>query len=130
MNYATGSSPLSVAIGDLNGDARPNLAVANFAGSASVLLNRGGGRFNAKVDYAARPLPRSIAIGDLNGDGKLDLATATPSLGNRIRAREPRQRQPLGRHVDYAAGHDPASVAIGDLNGDGRPDLTTARLLR
>ena len=52
--YATGHTPLSVAIGDLNGDCNPDLATANFlrAGTVSVLLNRGDGRFQTKRDYA------------------------------------------------------------------------------
>ena len=41
-----------------------------------MLLNRGDGSFQAKVDYATGPGPNSVAIGDLNGDGKPDLATA------------------------------------------------------
>src|SRR5256885_3693352 len=41
----------SVAIGDLNGDRRPDLVTANTqAGTASVLLNAGRGRFRAKLD--------------------------------------------------------------------------------
>ena len=68
--------PRSVAIGDLNGDGKPDLAIANHADNVSVLLNRGDGSFRAKLDYANRRRPRSVAIGDLNGDGKPDLATA------------------------------------------------------
>ena len=77
LDYATGSGPSSVAIGDLNGDGKPDLATANAdANSVSVLLNRGDGSFEAKLDYRTGRGPVSVAIGDLNGDGKPDLATA------------------------------------------------------
>ena len=76
--YATASRPWSVAIGDLNGDGRPDLAIVNDLDSTvSVLLNRGDGRFQARVDYATgHSTYESVAIGDLNGDGRPDLVTA------------------------------------------------------
>ena len=56
MHYAAGNMPWSVAIGDLDGDQAPDLAVAN-SGSAnvSVLLNQLGW------------------VGDLDGDGEIGL---------------------------------------------------------
>ena len=71
------SALYSVAIGDLNGDGKPDLATANgTTNTVSVLLNRGDGSFRAKLDYSTGHGPGSVAIGDLNGDGKPDLATA------------------------------------------------------
>jgi FG-GAP-like repeat len=76
-NYAVGRGPISVAIGDLNGDGKPDLATANDGGTVSVLENRGGGGFQAGLDYRAPgKIPVAIAIGDLNGDGRRDLVTA------------------------------------------------------
>src|SRR5215216_5309128 len=71
QSYATENNPVSVAIGDLNGDGKPDLATANeAAGNVSVLLNAGGGSFEARLDYATGYDPLSVAIGDLNGDRK------------------------------------------------------------
>jgi hypothetical protein len=69
--------PCSVAIGDLNGDGRPDLAVANNWSTVGVLLGLSGGTFAAAATYSSGgTYPYSVAIGDLNGDGRLDLAVA------------------------------------------------------
>ena len=82
--YAAGGSPWSVAVGDFNGDAQPDLAVGggNSANNVSVLLNNGSGGFLAAVNYAAGIQPRSVAVGDFNGDGKPDLAVANSGSAN------------------------------------------------
>ncbi|HMI98336.1 MAG TPA: FG-GAP-like repeat-containing protein [Gaiellaceae bacterium] len=83
LDYRTGRIPWSVAIGDVDGDGKPDLATANreIAGeggsnTVAVLLNKGDGSFQAKLEYATGRSPVSVAIGDLNADGKPDLATA------------------------------------------------------
>ncbi len=66
-----------MAVADLNGDGRPDLAVADFnADTVSVLLGNGDGTFGAKTGFGAGSGPLCVAIGDLNGDGKPDLAVA------------------------------------------------------
>ena len=77
VNFAAGACPDSVALGDVNGDGRPDLAVANGNNSVSVLLGNGDGTFQAAVSSPRRGrFPVSVALGDVNGDGKPDLAVA------------------------------------------------------
>src|SRR5207247_9310610 len=73
------SSDLShVAVGDFNGDGKPDLAVANEGtfqnnytdGGVSVLLSKGDGTFFPAVNYGAGTHPFSIVAGDLNKDRK------------------------------------------------------------
>ena len=77
-----GSNPVAVAVGDLNGDGKPDLATANQGNDTiSVFINNGDGTFADRVDYEVGSGPSSIAIGDLNGDGKADLAVADFDYG-------------------------------------------------
>jgi VCBS repeat protein len=40
LNYGVGNNPVAIAVGDLNGDGKPDLATANFGGAnVSILLN-------------------------------------------------------------------------------------------
>ncbi len=78
-----GTRPISVAIGDLNGDGKPDLAVANDTSSnVSILLGTGTGAFGSATDFAVGANPYSVAIGDLDGDGKPDLAVANTGSDN------------------------------------------------
>jgi hypothetical protein len=120
-----------VAIGDLNGDTKPDLAVANDwsnggqDGNVSVLLGKGDGSFQSPVDYEAGENCKCIAIDDLNGDGDLDLAVANVSSDNvsvLLGIGDGSFQSP----VNYSTGRGAHSVAIGDLNGDDDLDLAVA----
>ncbi|NJL22256.1 MAG: type I secretion C-terminal target domain-containing protein [Leptolyngbyaceae cyanobacterium SM1_3_5] len=82
--FAVSGSPFSIAVGDFNGDSRPDITAANFGTSAtsfsdasvSVLLNNGSGGFLPQITFPFERSPGAVAVADLNGDGKLDIATA------------------------------------------------------
>jgi FG-GAP-like repeat len=122
---------LAVAIGDLNGDGKPDLAVSDYEDSAvsvSALLNRGAGSFATKVDYHAGPYAAQVAIADVDGDGTSDLVIAHSGSGKAVSVLLGKGEGIFGRARRYATG-EPSSetaLAIGDLNEDGRPDVVTA----
>jgi hypothetical protein len=123
VDYTSGSIPQSVAIGDLNGDGKADIAVANKgSNTVSVFLNNGNGTFATKVDYTTGSLPYSVAIGDLNGDGKGDLAVANFS-GFSISVFINNGNGTFAAKVDYATTSSAGGVTMGDLNGDGKLDL-------
>jgi hypothetical protein len=93
--------------------------------TASVLLNRGDGSFQPKLDYRTGREPASVVIGDLNADGKPDLATANEH-DNTVSALLNRGDGSFQAELEYGTGIGPWSLAMGDLNGDGTPDLVTS----
>ena len=123
---STGNST-AIAVGDFNGDGKPDLAVANPADATVVccsamatarlprLLHRGDWCFN----------PDSMVVGDVNGDGKTgprrgELGDSTVSVlpGNGDGTFAPAPRASVGTN--------PVGLVVGDFNGDGKPDVATA----
>ena len=137
QDFVTGDGPLFVTAGDLNGDGKSDLAVANLVATVSILFNTTASgaatpSFAAKQDFAIGNGPRSVSIGDLNVDGKLDLAVVnfnSNSVVVLLNTTDPGAATPSFSAVhDFPTGIRPSSVAGGDLNGDGKLDLALVNL--
>ena len=119
--YQTGRSGSgSVAVGDLNGDRKPDLVSAG--GGVSVFLGGGDGSFLPRRHYATGDLG-SVAIADLTGDGRPDLA-----LGDGGVAGARQQRRRLRARARLRLPRRDATVAVGELNGDKRLDLAAVNM--
>jgi streptogramin lyase len=136
QTFGAGKVPHGVAVGDFNGDGKPDLAVPNEeSNNVSVLLNTTAAgattaSFAPQQTFDAGNVPRAVAVGDFNGDGKPDLAVAnafadtvsvlldTTPAGATTPSFAPQQTFPVGS--------SPHSIAVGDFNGDGKPDLAVA----
>jgi VCBS repeat-containing protein len=128
------SDPVSVAVGDFNQDADPDLAIAEQSpGQVRVLLGGAGDSFATATkvppDTVAEGPLSSVAVGDFNRDGDPDLAATNPTIDT------PKVEVLLGGDGgnfttdpdhNFTAGSNPGAVAVGDFNGDGKPDLAVA----
>jgi hypothetical protein len=82
VNYEVGRYPTPVFAADLDGDGKPDLAVANYYSTVSILKNNGNGTFAGAVNYGVGLTPLSVLAADLDGDGKPDLAVANYGSDN------------------------------------------------
>src|SRR6476469_9623161 len=125
-SFDTGAyRPSSVAVGDFNGDSKPDLATANTAGNVSILLGTGTGSFGVDTKFNVGTNPQSVVAGDFNADGKLDLATAN-NQSNNVSILLGTGTGSFGAATNFNAGTKPQSVVAGDFNADGKLDLATA----
>ena len=135
-----GIYPDGVAIADLNGDGKADLAVANSStsttinqGDVGVLIGNGDGTFQTVKAYPASEFgAAAIKVADMDGDGKPDVVVVNCSaisgncnggggnvgvlLGNGDGTLQPVVTFPPG-------GNTPFAVGVADLNGDSKPDI-------
>ena len=132
--FPCGDSPFNLAVGDVNKDGNPDLAVVNSPSSTSspgkdgltILIGEGTGRFRMMTGspFVTGRIPNRVAIGDVNGDGVGDIAVSSPD-GNNITLFLMSGKSGIASSSTIAVGGKPKGRAIRDVNGDGKADIVT-----
>ncbi|HEY9166212.1 MAG TPA: FG-GAP-like repeat-containing protein [Candidatus Kryptonia bacterium] len=124
----------SLAVGDLNGDGRPDLVVGgNFdafssSGMVSVLMNVNGNSFVPALNWYQNARTERVVVADFDGDSKPDIGYESID-DHTIRVR---RNECSGDTIQFS---DPVvlsstlgenSLQVADYDGDGMPDLVWA----
>ena len=128
-----------LAVGDVNGDGLPDIAIGNSAedrpgkprasGQNFLWLNdpRQPGTF---IDATATHLPayeddtQDIALVDIDGDGDLDMVVANESPPNRLLLNDGKGHfREASKGLQLLTPMETREVHVFDANADGRPDI-------
>lgn len=121
--------PGTVEIGDLDGDARPDLLVRTLvnpgrdsSGIASVAWGEGSGGFSPPQVVVPALAHGSFRLADVDGDGRLDLLSGGQTARLSVQHFEPGRTLGPAIPLSEVTG-DSAPWLIVDADGDGRADL-------
>ncbi len=125
--------PMDVAVGDLNQDAKPDLAVTVGSNGIDVVLGNGDGTFQTPQLFVSSlqdvrgdlPLTSNVKILDIDGDGKPDLVYTNPEFGT-VGILYGRGDGTFDAPAEFPAGGYAWGLATADLNQDGAPDVVVA----
>lgn len=136
VDFTTALNPNGFAIGDIDGDGKLDIVVANsndnsisFFRNTAVSGTINSSSLAARVDFSTGLRPNHVAIGDLDGDGKLDVIVSTQnsttlSIFRNTATAGVIDATSFAARVDLSVGFTGSRfVAINDLDMDGKADI-------
>src|SRR6185312_4872595 len=121
----------SAAVGDLNGDGKPDLVAGNISpNTVTVFINDGAGALTATRFLAVSHPVFTVNLADFNHDGHLDILVneiSPPGLTFEILFGDGAGNFSAATPVSLGSIEiDQTPVAVADFNGDGFPDIAFA----
>lgn len=127
-------NPYGVAIGDIDGDGKPDVLATNSSYNTIVVFRNtstpGNISFADKIEVPSGEGPFSMMLTDLDADGKSDIIV-TAQFGMLSQLNVLKNNSTAG-NISFqtptllANTSSPYGVAVGDLNDDGKPDIVAA----
>ena len=133
--FPAGDAPFGVAIGDVNGDDNPDLAIVDAPtitaeskgkDGLTILAGDGSGKFSPLKGspFKTGKSPGRIAIGDINGDGVNDIVVT--NYNDKSVSIFYMDRKGVFASNVLSVGSHPDGVAVYDLNKDGKSDIVVS----
>jgi hypothetical protein len=121
---ASGAGFRGLAVGRLNADRRPDVAVLSYGDEVSVRLTNKNGTLGRKrvVHNPGFGGFSSLAIADFNRDGKGDLVAGDANKALHVRLGKGNGSFRRDQKIALTSG-DPSGLTTGDFNQDGKADV-------
>lgn len=138
VDFATSASPSGIAIGDIDGDGKPDIVTSNMSSNnISVLRNTSvsgtinGTSFAPKIDFSTGNNAVQVVISDIDGDSKPDVINTnydgnSISIFRNTSTAGEINSNTFSSKLEIPTGTGPYSLAAGDLDGDGKNDIAVA----
>ncbi len=123
-----GSSPTTLALGDVTGDGQPDLVAATSGGGTTFILLPGtgiGGFGPTPTQQLNSGSSDWLTLGDVNLDGRLDIVASTSAAAGSVTFLG-QGNSTFAYTPAYQSAQSGTSPVLVDLNHDGLPDLLSA----